>query len=115
MSTAEDRADFFITYSVRSGSVWGLKQDEGWRILKAPDGRQAFPVWPKSEDAQAAAAPGEKAEAIPLPEWMDRWLPGMDGDGTRVAIHPLGHDDGVIMAAGELLEELVDEIEEMGG
>jgi hypothetical protein len=112
---AEERADFFIMYCVRAGSVWGLRDAQGWRLLRDAEGGEAFPAWPKREDAQAAAAEGENAEAISLQDWTGQWLPGMAAEGTRIAIHPLGGDDGVITEAGELLEEFVEELEEMGG
>lgn len=53
------------------------------------DGRESVPVW-SHPDYAAACAIGEWAgntpEVILLDEWIDAWLPGIEGDGRSIAV-----------------------------
>ena len=109
--TLNERLEYFVTFTTRASQVWALANDEGWRTMQADD-RIALPVWPKQAIAAAGAAEGEEARAISMQDFTEKWLPGMVTDGTQVAIFPLG-DEGIVVDAGELLEELEEELEDL--
>ncbi|ALP54357.1 hypothetical protein Tel_15045 [Candidatus Tenderia electrophaga] len=104
---AEQRYDYFIRKTVELKQVWGLAGDEGWVILTEA-GEEHLPVWPHREMA-AAWASGEFADcqpqAIPLTDWLDKWLPGMERDELLPAVCPDKEGDCIIVAAAELLHE----------
>lgn len=106
--SAEQRYDHFISQCVALKQVWGLSSEEGWVIL--PDeGEEHFPVWSHAELAAQWAA-GEFADcqpkAVPLAEWIEKWLPGMEEDGLLAAVSPNQAGDAIVVAAEELLEDM---------
>ena len=105
---AEQRYDYFISQCIELKQVWGLCSDEGWVIL--PDeGEEHFPIWSHAELALQWAA-GEFAdcqpEAVALDEWLEKWLPGMEGDNLLAAVCPNREGDAIVVAAEELREDL---------
>jgi len=105
---AEQRYDFFISKAITEQQVWGLASDEGWVILPE-DGEEVFPVWPYAELAELWRS-GEfsdcQPKAIPLADWLEKWLPGMQEDGLLAAVCPDSEGDAIIVGAEELLENL---------
>lgn len=109
---ADARLEAFIEGVCRNSTVWGLKSAAGWAVVGADD-QDCFPVWPDEAGARAWAV-GELADCTPasidLDGWMQRWLPGMDGDGTLVLVNPSDDDneEGLVLSPGELEELLLD-------
>jgi len=56
---------------------------------------------------------GRTPRAIDLDEWLDKWMPGMERDGFRVAVFPTPRHGGVSVTPGRLREDLRDELELM--
>ena len=105
--SAEQRYDHFISQAIELKAVWGLDSKEGWVILP-DDGEDHLPIWSHAELASQWAA-GEFADcqpqAIPLNEWLEKWLPGMDTDGLLAAVCPNQKGDAIVVSAEELLED----------
>ena len=95
---AEQRYHHFLQQAVTNGEIWILKDNEGCVSLATED-EDRIPVWPHPDYAKAWAG-NELAEcepyAVPLKEWLDRWVKGMTDDGVAVAIFPLADADGVV-------------------
>ena len=109
---ADGRYTFFIQQVVASGKLWILKDDSGCMLLNA-DEEDAIPFWPAEELAQLWV---EKEWAgctpwpVPLKEWLDRWVKGMEEDGLAVAVFPLPEQIGVIEEPAEVADSLLREM-----
>ncbi len=102
----DSRYDYFVEKIVAGGEVWSLAGEDGWVVMTSDDGEECLPVWPH-EDFAAEWATGEWADckptAVALNEWVGRWTPGMEKDGTLLAIFPDEESEGTIVAPNELL------------
>lgn len=107
--SAEGRYDYFVEKIVAGGEVWSLSSDQGWVVMSSDEGEECLPVWPH-EDFAAQWASGEWADCAPaaigLDAWIERWTPGMEKDGTLLAIFPDEHSEGTIVTPGELLQSI---------
>ncbi len=105
---AEQRYDYFINKLIELGEVWGLSSDTGWVILSDEDDEQ-LPVWPHAQLAESWAR-GEfsdcQPKAIPLTDWINKWLTGMEKDGLLAAVCPSSDGDSIIVGAEELLHDI---------
>jgi hypothetical protein len=86
------RYRYFLKRVADWREVWGLYED-GWMSLHDDEQRLLLPLWPARRYAEAYRAEhwGQRAEAraIPLPELLEDWLPGLKRDGRGVAIFPV--------------------------
>jgi hypothetical protein len=107
--SADERYDYFVAKAVENGEVWSLNSDEGWVEVTSDDGEQCLPLWPHPELA-AEWITGEWADctptAIDLDTWITRWTPGLESDGTLLAVFPLSDEGGVVVAPDELLSSM---------
>ncbi len=104
--SADERYDYFVQKVVEGGEVWSLQSEDGWVQVTAAHGEVCLPVWPHREYAAqwvSAEWANYTPSAIPLDAWMDRWTPGMERDGTLLAVFPDGDAQGVVVAPVELL------------
>jgi hypothetical protein len=112
-SDPQARLEAFIEGVSRDGVVWGLKSAAGWAVVSADDDQDCFPAWPNAEAARAWAV-ADLADcqpaAIDLDGWLEKWLPGMDGDGTLVLVNPSDDDDeeGLVLPPGEIEQLLLE-------
>ena len=111
--TADQRYDYFVSTVSDWQQVWSLHGKGGWVVVSSTDGEECFPVWPHPDYA-AAWATGDWAdcrpEAIPLDVWLERWTPGMEQDGTLLAVFPNEEEEGVVVSPGELRDSLLEEL-----
>ncbi|MFA7617921.1 MAG: DUF2750 domain-containing protein [Thiohalomonadaceae bacterium] len=107
--SAEGRYEYCVEKLVTGGAVWSLRSDDGWVVMSTQDGEECLPVWPHRAFA-AQWANGEWADCvpgeIPLDVWMDRWTPGLEGDGTLLAVFPHSDEQGTVVTPSELLASL---------
>jgi hypothetical protein len=79
----------FIDAAIRSGAVWGLEHPEGWALAASVEYEDSYvmPFWSTEAEARQCAAE-EWAEynvsGIPLEDFINTWLPGMQEDGYLV-------------------------------
>lgn len=95
---------------VDSEAVWGLMAKGTWVIAADEAGTELFPVWSDAIYAEAcreAAWAGTQAAPIPLEQWKEKWLPGLERDGRRVAVFPIsGGSSGLGVDPRRLLDDL---------
>lgn len=107
--SAEDRYDYFVDKVVEGDQVWSLKGADGWVVMTSEDGEECLPVWPHPDFA-AAWATGEWADceptAVDLDAWLERWTPGMEKDGTMLAVFPRSDEEGLVVPPGEVRESI---------
>ncbi|HYE20382.1 MAG TPA: DUF2750 domain-containing protein [Tepidisphaeraceae bacterium] len=87
-----DRYAYACAKFVDWREVWSLRNAGGWVLAGDDDGREGVPVWPHPRFAQDCATgrwDGCVPAAIPVQDWMDKWLPGMERDNRYVATFPL--------------------------
>jgi hypothetical protein len=104
------RQSAFVAEVTESKEVWTLKNDEGFATMGGDDDSFDIPFWPNSECAQVMCF-GEFDDCTPvsvkLPDFMGKWLIGMDKDGHKVAVFPVPDGTHVTLEPLELLNELV--------
>ncbi|WP_323101818.1 DUF2750 domain-containing protein [Intrasporangium sp. YIM S08009] len=94
MTTSAAQAAAFFAEVAESGQVWTLR-DSGGHPAPEADGVRVMPFWSKESRAarivdRVAAYAAFEIVAIPLHEWRDRWLPGLERDCLRVGLNWAG-------------------------
>ena len=109
----KQRHQRFLDRAFAAGEVWGLKSPVGWCISRstkaATDGAEVMPFWSDRAYAQQCAREAwseYEPTAIPLNEFLDRWLLGMAADNTLVGTNWNAHLIGFETTPQKLKEEL---------
>ncbi len=112
----------FLREVVEHGQVWALRDEGGWALTESEEaaGVMVLPVWSAAE-AAAAAATGPwgiyAATAITLDEFLELWLPGLEGDGDLVGVNWDEALEGIEIPPLELqadLEAVIEAADEQG-
>jgi hypothetical protein len=79
----------------REGRVWTIRDGTGHPAPRDPAGRRAMPFWSKASRARrvVGAVPAYRDFAvveIPVGDWLDSWLPGLQRDGLLVGVNWAG-------------------------
>ncbi|WP_254507648.1 DUF2750 domain-containing protein [Anatilimnocola floriformis] len=110
---ARGRYDYFVSKVADFETVWGLKLDK-WVMVADGGGRPAAPFWPEEEFAKLCATDsfaGAVAASIPLDQFLERWLPGLERDGYLVAIFPKPNNQGTLRLPSQLRTDIKCELE----
>ncbi|TBW49390.1 DUF2750 domain-containing protein [Marinobacter halodurans] len=109
----EERFDYFLDTVIEERDIWILVNGDN-RFLKivSDDDVAYLPVWPS--EAFAAHYAGDTDNLSPkrltLPEFFNKWVPGLTKDGLDVGVFP-GTDDTLwIMSPADLKKDLQDEM-----
>jgi hypothetical protein len=107
------RYERFIQRVTETKLVWGLKDDEGWCICASNkfENTDVMPFW--SDEAYARQCAVEEwsnfePTLIPLEEFMDLWLSGMNEDDLLVGVNWNAKLIGLEVEPADLFEELED-------
>lgn len=107
--TPEARYDYLVEQVKEQQTLWSLQDLDGCVMLTTEE-EDCIPMWP-TEEAAASWAVDDWADcqtlAIPVDEWLERWVPGMQDDDLFVAVFPVQDDLGVVITPYELEERLV--------
>jgi hypothetical protein len=107
------RYTYFIKKVADQQVLWSLRTEGGWVLAGDDQGHELVPVWPHEKFA-ALCAKDEWAGAVPksieLDAWLERWIPGMERDGKRVAIFPTPGNRGVAIEPARLGADLREEL-----
>ena len=112
-----ERYERFIRRVVEHGMVWGLRSPDGWAYCwsnESDDADVAIIVFWSDRAYAANCAKDEwqdyRPEAIPLEEFLERWLPGMAADGvlagTNWNVHLCGREAKPLELKSRLEEAL---------
>jgi len=108
----EDRLDYCLAKLVEHKELYGLYGDNGWLLLQA-ENDACLPVWPHEEFAKGWVGqdfPDCQPKLIPLSDWVERWLPGMQQDGNLILVFPVGEEEeGIVLTSEEFVECLQEE------
>ncbi|GIU21620.1 DUF2750 domain-containing protein [Shewanella colwelliana] len=106
--TPEARYDYLVEQAKSEKVLWTLQDLDGCVMLTTED-EDCIPMWPCEESAKQWAV-DDWADctplAIPLDEWLERWVPGMQDDDLFVAVFPVQEDLGVVIPPYELEQRL---------
>ncbi|MGI2257827.1 DUF2750 domain-containing protein [Shewanella sp. GXUN23E] len=106
--TPEARYDFMVAEIKASEEIWTLQDTDGCVMLTTED-EDCIPMWPSEEAAQAWAVDDwQDCEplSIPVRDFLERWVPGMEDDELLVAAFPVEGDLGVVIPPHELESKL---------
>lgn len=109
----EERYGYFIRKVAEFEEVWGIYHDNGWAILSDNENRIVVPFWPEEAFAQLCCSEqweGYTPKLIALPDFIDKWLPGMKKDNRFANIFYIpGTKTGTIISPDILAEDLNEE------
>ena len=108
-----ERFCHFISRIVDWEEIWSLKAKEGWATVDSEE-RLCIPFWPHPKYATHFAKgdwEGYAAEAIVLNDFVSKWLPGMEKDGTFVAVFPNNEMQGIVVDSNRVLAAINEELE----
>lgn len=112
--SVEERYSFFVRKVADFEEVWGL-YDDGWAMLSDSSGRKIIPFWPEKDFAQLCATEQWEtygARAIPLKDFIDKWLPGMKKDDILVGIFYTPSGKGIPVEPERLRADIEEELEQ---
>jgi hypothetical protein len=107
--SGQDRYALFVEQVANSQQIWSLRTRSGWVTMgQDTSSGPIVPVWHHSRFAEPLIG-GDWADAevtgITLRDWVDRWLPGMIKQGTKIAVFPvLATLQGVVVVPPERLQ-----------
>jgi hypothetical protein len=92
MSVSAAHASAFYAEAVDHRSFWGIRDGGGFPAPLNGDGERAMPFWSLHSRAESVvstvpAYTGFEVVEIPLDEFLDRWLPGLERDDVRVGLN----------------------------
>ena len=106
--TPEGRYDYMVEQIKTDNVIWTLQDQDGCVMLTTED-EDCIPMWP-SEETAALWAVDEWKEceplAIPLDEFQQRWVSGMEDDDLFIAVFPVQEDLGVVVPPYEVNERI---------
>jgi hypothetical protein len=112
VSTSAAQAAAFFREAASGDEVFGIRDAQGFPAPENGSGGRAMPFWSKRSRAAkiCASVPaysGFEVVAVPLVEWRERWLPGLDRDGLHVGLNWSGaRATGFDLTPAEVLARL---------
>jgi hypothetical protein len=92
MSIAAAQAAAFVTEVAAGHEVWTIRDSGGFPTSTNASGQTAMPFWSKESRAQRVidTIPRYRAfqtERLTLAEFVENWLPGLEGDGLLAGLN----------------------------
>lgn len=112
--SGEERFDYFLSEVVEERELWILvNADNRFLKIESQDDSVAYlPVWPSADFALAYAQGSSelKPKSLSLPEFFQKWVPGLTRDGIEVGVFP-GNDGTLwITEPADLKQDLQDDV-----
>ncbi|WP_154991308.1 DUF2750 domain-containing protein [Priestia megaterium] len=106
----------FVKRVSESTVVWGLKSEDGWCVCESNEYEKTVVMLFWSNEAYANQCAVEewshyKSTSIPLEEFMNNWLYGMNDDDLLVGVNWNAKLIGLEVEPYDLLKELEDLLE----
>ena len=92
MSQASSQASVFYSEIIKSATVWGIKDDQGFPAPLNSDGKKAMPFWSSESRVNLIIKNSEnyrafKPVAIPFKDFCEKWVSGLKRDGLLIGIN----------------------------
>ncbi|RBP80540.1 DUF2750 domain-containing protein [Marinomonas rhizomae] len=105
---SSERYDHVLNLVKKGASVWTLADVEGCLIIDLGSDK-VLPIWPVETLASAWGEkdyPGFNSLEINATDWVEKWLPGMQGDGFSVGVAPNLAGECIVSSAEEHAADL---------
>ena len=110
----EDRYDYFLSVVGEEKEIWILinSDKQFLKIYAEDDGFEYLPVWPSLEFATEYCknAEGLEPKGISLPEFFEKWVPGLAKDTIEIGVLPGLDADVWVTPPSELKHDLQEEL-----
>lgn len=111
----QSRFEYFLEQVGDARELWILvSTDQQFLIIHSKDDNsELLPVWPSAAFATAYLKGLDEdlsPKSIALPEFFAKWVKGREQDDIDVSVFPNAVDDVWVMTAGELKQELQNEM-----
>ena len=95
MTTSAAQAAAFYAEALAQGTVWGVRDANGFPAPLNGEGVRAMPFWSTKSRAErvvanVAAYAGFEPVEVPLDKWKADWLTGLERDGLLVGLNWAG-------------------------
>jgi uncharacterized protein DUF2750 len=92
VSQAGSQAAAFYRDAATNGAVWTVRDEGGYPAPTTREGVRTQPFWSSRSRVERIVATvpayaGFDVEEIPLDEFLERWLPGLEQDGLLVGVN----------------------------
>ena len=92
MSQAASQAAAFYRQSVENDAVWTVRDERGYPTVTNREGRRAQPFWSSRSRVERViknvpAYKGFEPEEIPLNTFLEKWVSGLEGDGSLIGVN----------------------------
>lgn len=108
----EERYDYFLDAVAEEREIWILVNADNHflKIVSEDDGVSYLPVWPSQDfAADYARCSGDLSpKVLSLPDFFQKWVPGLGKDGVEVGVFPGADSELWITGAQELKGDLQD-------
>jgi hypothetical protein len=112
----EARYDYFLGDVAENREIWILVNASVFflKIYSEDENFDYLPIWSNKELASAYAKDSTeplKPKEISLPEFLKKWIAGLEKDDLMIGVFPTQSDKTVwIMEPGELKDDINDEL-----
>lgn len=113
--SSEERYLHFLNKVADWEQLWILCDSEGHIYTRSTSEIEYLSVWPHptyADKFESAIDENLGVSEIPLNEFMDKWLPGLESDGLQVGVFPDSEGKVWIIEPKDLLAELEGECEQ---
>ncbi len=110
---SDERFYYFIRKICDFEEIWGLFND-GWAMSVMDNENTVMSFWPERKFASLCATEswlGYEPKLIPLEEFIQKWLKGMEKDNIHIGVFQTPEDKAVVISAPELKQLLQEELE----
>ncbi len=109
--SSRDNYKIFLEQVSESETVWGICNEQGWAVCASEDYEEAtvIPFWSDKTFAENYIKfewPRYETKEIPLEEFMDNWMHGMDEDNVLAGINWCEQNNGLEIEPLVLLDDL---------
>lgn len=108
----QGRYEHFIKQIVDLEEIWGLYKG-GWALAGTDEGETVIPFWSHEEYANLCAKEDWEdfnPKLIPLEEFIEDFLPGLEEDGILPGVFYTPGNQGVTPLVNQLLADIKSEI-----
>jgi len=111
--SCEERYDYFLSKVGEEKEIWILvNADNQFLKIYADDDFEYLPLWPQAELATNYCNNSKdlSAKSISLPEFLEKWVPGLKKDRLEIGIFPGSDGELWITGAEDLKKDLQEEL-----
>lgn len=110
----ETRYDYFLNLVAEEKTVWIVVNtaNEFLKVYAEDEDFEYLPIWPTAEAAEHYCKADDQLtpKSIALPEFLKKWIPGLQRDQLEVGVFPADDGSVWVLDASELQRDIQDEL-----